>query len=148
GVTAVAGVRLSTEPSRIRWYGRVAASLAAAGAILIQIPGLLSTAEIRRSQAAERAGNAAVAYSWANAAASAEPWPASPYARRGGGPCRTRRLVSGAGRAVASRSCDAQPRLSRRRLPELVPTASISRRRGVPRMGTETRRSRVSVVRR
>jgi tetratricopeptide (TPR) repeat protein len=51
--------------------------------VLVQIPGLLSTSEIRSSQAAERAGNASLAYSWANAAVSAEPWAASPYEQRG-----------------------------------------------------------------
>jgi tetratricopeptide (TPR) repeat protein len=50
---------------------------------LIQVPGALSTSEVRRSQAAERAGNASLALSWANAAVSAEPWAASAYEQRG-----------------------------------------------------------------
>jgi tetratricopeptide (TPR) repeat protein len=62
---------------------RVAVTLSAAGAVLVQVPGLLSTSEMRRSQAAERAGNGALAYAWANAAVSAEPWAASPYEQRG-----------------------------------------------------------------
>jgi cytochrome c-type biogenesis protein CcmH/NrfG len=57
--------------------------LAAVGAILVQVPGLVSTLELRRSQSAERSGNAALAYSWANGAVSAEPWAASPYEQRG-----------------------------------------------------------------
>jgi tetratricopeptide (TPR) repeat protein len=44
---------------------------------------LLSTAEIRRSQAAERQGNPALALAWANDAVSAEPWSASAYEQRG-----------------------------------------------------------------
>ncbi len=49
---------------------------------LVQIPGLLSTAEIRRSQGAERAGNPAQALAWANDAVAAEPWAASAYEQR------------------------------------------------------------------
>jgi predicted Zn-dependent protease len=57
-------------------------AVAAVCAALVQIPGLLSTVELRRSQAAERAGNGALAYSWASDAVSAEPWAASPYEQR------------------------------------------------------------------
>jgi tetratricopeptide (TPR) repeat protein len=56
--------------------------VAAACAALIQVPALVSTAAIRRSQAAERSRNAALAYSWANSAVGAEPWAASPYEQR------------------------------------------------------------------
>ncbi len=38
---------------------------------------------LRRSQSAERAGNAALALAWANASVAAEPWAASPYEQRG-----------------------------------------------------------------
>ena len=54
---------------------------AAAGAI--QIPGLLSTTDVRRSQAAARAGNLPLALAWANDGVDAEPWAASPYEQRG-----------------------------------------------------------------
>jgi hypothetical protein len=83
GAASVAAARLSRGRPRIRWYARVAVAVAAACAVLAQVPALLSTSEMRRSQAAERAGNAALAYSWANAAVSAEPWAASPYEQRG-----------------------------------------------------------------
>jgi O-antigen ligase len=82
GGAAVAATRLSHRRPSVRWYVRVAVALAAICAALIQVPGLVSTAAIRRSQAAERAGNAGLAYSWANAAVSAEPWAASPYDQR------------------------------------------------------------------
>jgi tetratricopeptide (TPR) repeat protein len=54
----------------------------AAGAIVLELPGLLSTTEVRRSQAAERAENASLALAWAAAAVGAEPWGASPYEQR------------------------------------------------------------------
>ena len=83
GGAAIASGRLSRGRPRIRWYGRAGVLLATAGAIVVQIPGLVSTLEVRHSQAAERAGNASLAYVWANAAVSAEPWAASPYEQRG-----------------------------------------------------------------
>jgi tetratricopeptide (TPR) repeat protein len=57
--------------------------VAAGCAIAVQVPGLVSTAETRRSQGAERAGKARLAYSWASSAVTAEPWAASPYEQRG-----------------------------------------------------------------
>jgi hypothetical protein len=80
---AVAGARESGSLRAIRWPVRSGLVLVAAGAALIQVPGLLSTAELRRSQAAERAGNGRLALAWANASVSAEPWAASPYEQRG-----------------------------------------------------------------
>jgi tetratricopeptide (TPR) repeat protein len=56
--------------------------LAAAGAVAVQVPGLVSSTEMRRSQTAEQAGNGGLAYAWANAAVSAEPWAADPYEQR------------------------------------------------------------------
>ncbi len=50
---------------------------------VLQLPGLISTAEIRRSQGAERSGRADLALSWARDAVSAEPWSASAYEQRG-----------------------------------------------------------------
>jgi hypothetical protein len=83
GAASVAAGRMSRGRPRIRWYGRLGIGAAAVCAVLVQVPGLLSTSEIRSSQAAERAGNASLAYSWANAAVSAEPWAASSYEQRG-----------------------------------------------------------------
>jgi cytochrome c-type biogenesis protein CcmH/NrfG len=79
----VAAGRLSRGRPRLPWYARLGVGVAALCAALVQVPGLVSTSEIRQSQAAERAGNASGAYSWANAAVSAEPWAASPYEQRG-----------------------------------------------------------------
>jgi tetratricopeptide (TPR) repeat protein len=83
GGAAIAAARLSRGRPRIRWYGRAAVATAAVCAAAIQLPGVLSTAEVRRSQAAERARHGGVAYAWANAAVSAEPWAATPYEQRG-----------------------------------------------------------------
>ena len=83
GGAGVAATRLSRGRPRIRWYGRGAFVLICACAGLVQLPGLRATVEIRRSQSAERAGNANLAYSWASDAVSAEPWAASAYEQRG-----------------------------------------------------------------
>jgi tetratricopeptide (TPR) repeat protein len=79
---AVAGVRASGRRRVWRWPLRAAGVLVALGALLVHVPGLASTAEIRRSQAAERAGNGPLALAWANAATHAEPWSASAYEQR------------------------------------------------------------------
>ncbi|MDQ6805344.1 MAG: O-antigen ligase family protein [Actinomycetota bacterium] len=80
---AVVGARHARRGWRLpRWARAVVVVLAlAAGAL--QLPGLLSTTEIRRSQAAERAGNGSVALAWANDAVDAEPWSASAHEQRG-----------------------------------------------------------------
>ena len=80
---AVSAARLSSPRGPLHWAWRVGAALAAAGAIWLQLPGLLSTADIRQSQAAERAGRADLALSWANDAVSDEPWSATAYEQRG-----------------------------------------------------------------
>ncbi|HEY3728958.1 MAG TPA: O-antigen ligase family protein [Solirubrobacteraceae bacterium] len=80
---AVAGARESRSMRELRWPVRAGVAFLAACAALIQVPGLLSTAELRRSQTAERAGNAQLALAWAKASVSAEPWAASPYEQRG-----------------------------------------------------------------
>ena len=54
---AVIGARISSARPRLRLPARATLAVAAAIAAILQLPGLLSTAEIRRSQAAERAGN-------------------------------------------------------------------------------------------
>jgi hypothetical protein len=79
----VAGARLATRRLALPLWLRAALALAAALAGIVQLPGLLSTAELRRSQSAERAGNQAAALSWANDAVSAEPWSATAYEQRG-----------------------------------------------------------------
>ncbi|MHB8656594.1 MAG: O-antigen ligase family protein [Solirubrobacteraceae bacterium] len=82
GVAAAAG-RLNQGRFALSWPGRLVLVVVAVIAGAVQIPGLLSTAELRRSQAAERQGHGALALSWANAAVSAEPWSASAYEQRG-----------------------------------------------------------------
>lgn len=80
---AIIGARLSGPRPRLRWFVRVALVALSAAAGAIQIPGLLSTTDVRRSQAAARAGNLPLALAWANDGVSAEPWAASPYEQRG-----------------------------------------------------------------
>jgi cytochrome c-type biogenesis protein CcmH/NrfG len=80
---AISGARLATRRLSMRLWMRATLALVAAVAGAVQIPGLLSTAELRRSQSAERSGNGALALSWANDAVGAEPWSASAYQQRG-----------------------------------------------------------------
>ena len=82
-MVAAAGARLAVRDRPLGWRLRVPVVLLAAGACAVQLPGLLSTIEIRRSQQAERGGRATVALAWANDAVSAAPWAASPYEQRG-----------------------------------------------------------------
>ncbi|PZS08132.1 MAG: hypothetical protein DLM64_13180 [Solirubrobacterales bacterium] len=82
GVAAV-GARLGSRRFRLRWPARAALVLLAAVAGLVQVPGLISTTAIRRSQAAERTGNGDQALAWARLAVNAEPWSASAYEQRG-----------------------------------------------------------------
>jgi tetratricopeptide (TPR) repeat protein len=79
----VAGARLAAPRPRVRVWLRVLMVVAAVVAGAVQIPGLISTTDLRHSQAAERAGNPSVALGWANDAVSAEPWSASAYQQRG-----------------------------------------------------------------
>jgi hypothetical protein len=74
-----AGSRLSKDRPVVRWWLRGALAALAVAAAAVQVPGLVSTLEIRRSQTAESQGQAAEALAWARAAVSAEPWAASPY---------------------------------------------------------------------
>ena len=83
GGIAILGARLAGVKLRLRAPVRVLLALIAALAGIVQLPGLLSTTEIRRSQAAERADNASLALAWAKDAVSAEPWSASAYEQRG-----------------------------------------------------------------
>jgi hypothetical protein len=80
---AVVSVRLAGRLPPIRWPVRLALVIFAVIGAAVQVPGLVSTVDIRRSQAAERAGHGAQALAWANNAVSAEPWAASPYDQRG-----------------------------------------------------------------
>jgi hypothetical protein len=80
---AVIGGRLAHEAPRLRWWVRASFVVLAVGAGAVQLPGLLSTTEIRRSQASERAGNGNRALELANDAVDVEPWSASAYEQRG-----------------------------------------------------------------
>ncbi len=81
GVAAL-GVRLGRPVGSLPGILRIPLVLVAVAGIAVQIPGLLSTLEIRRSQRAESVGNANQALSWATDAISAEPWSASAYEQR------------------------------------------------------------------
>jgi cytochrome c-type biogenesis protein CcmH/NrfG len=50
---------------------------------LIQLPGMLSTAALQRSESAASAGQSSVALGWAQQAVDAEPWSASAYQQLG-----------------------------------------------------------------
>lgn len=82
GVAAV-GSRSGGGRPRVPWPVRGAVALLAVGAAAVQVPGLLATTEIRRSQAAAATGNLGAALAWARDAVSAEPWAASGYMQRG-----------------------------------------------------------------
>jgi hypothetical protein len=82
GGVAILAARLTTARLALRLPGRAALALIAALAAILQLPGLLSTTAIRRSQSAERAGDAALALAWARQAVRAEPWSASAYEQR------------------------------------------------------------------
>jgi O-antigen ligase len=57
--------------------------IAATAAVLTQLPGLVGTSELRRSQAAAQAGDLAAAREHASTAIDALPWAASPLLQRG-----------------------------------------------------------------
>jgi hypothetical protein len=80
---AVVGARGAIRPMRLRLPGRALLAALATFAGLVQLPGLLSTASIRRSQAAERVGDVSAALGWAKAGVDAEPWSASAHEQRG-----------------------------------------------------------------
>ncbi len=83
GAMAIAGARLSGDRFRLRLPIRALTALIAVVCGLVQLPGLLSTSEIRRSQAAEHAAKASLALTWARDAVKAEPWSASAYEQEG-----------------------------------------------------------------
>ncbi len=82
-VTAATGARLSRRVGRLQAPVRGGLAVGALVCAAVQLPGLLSTTEIRRSQSAERRGNPSLALAWANDAVSAEPWSASASEQRG-----------------------------------------------------------------
>jgi hypothetical protein len=79
---SVLGVRLSQPRTPVRWPWRLAFTLLAISAAGAQVPSLLSTVDVNKSQAAERAGNGSAALAWANDAVAIEPWGASNYEQR------------------------------------------------------------------
>jgi hypothetical protein len=79
---AVVGARLATRGTKLTWWVRAVLVAMCIGAGVVQLPGLLSTTEIRRSQAAERVRNGNLALALANDAIDAEPWSASAYEQR------------------------------------------------------------------
>ena len=81
GISTIS-VRLGRAPGPTRWPIRAAVTLGAVIVCGLQLPGLMSTLQIRRSQAAERSGNASVALGWANDAVSSQPWSASALEQR------------------------------------------------------------------
>jgi Ca2+/Na+ antiporter len=80
---AIVGVRLSEEPLRLRLPARGLLALLAGCAAIVQLPGLISTSEIRSSQNAARSGQYQLALSWAQHAVDAESWSADAYQQRG-----------------------------------------------------------------
>lgn len=83
GALAALNGRLGGSSAPPRWRIRAAVVLVALAAAAVQVPGLLSTAAIHRSQAAERAGKEHAALALARDAVSAEPWAADAYAQEG-----------------------------------------------------------------
>jgi tetratricopeptide (TPR) repeat protein len=61
---------------------RAALAGLALAALLVQLPGLVSTSRVRDSQSSFRAGNLEAALTEATEAADAEPWAAGPFAQR------------------------------------------------------------------
>jgi tetratricopeptide (TPR) repeat protein len=80
---AVIAARQGMQRPRLRAPARALLALLAAAAAFAQLPGVVSTAAIRRSQAAERDGDPALALAWAREAAAAEPWSASAFEQQG-----------------------------------------------------------------
>jgi hypothetical protein len=75
----VLGARRSRGPARLNLAVRAVLVAAAAVAALVQLPGLLSTLNVRASQAAVRTGHTALALARSRNAVSAEPWSASAH---------------------------------------------------------------------
>ena len=80
---AVAVASTARRSAGIGWPVRLGVVAVAVIAALTQLPPLVSTSQIRESQTAFRANDAAEALDHANQAIEAEPWAASPYVQRG-----------------------------------------------------------------
>jgi hypothetical protein len=83
GGLMAAGARLSAGRVTFRWWARAGLALLAAAAAAFQLPGVLSTLDVRHSQAAERHGDGGLGLAWAQAAVNAEPWAATSYDQLG-----------------------------------------------------------------
>lgn len=68
--------------SRVGWSVRVPLAIAALVLCLLQLPGLVSTSEIRESQSAFARGDLPAALAHANDAIETEPWASAPYVQR------------------------------------------------------------------
>jgi len=79
GGVAVIGARLSGRRVRLRLIARAGLVVVAATAAAVQLPGLMSSLDIRRSQAAQRDGDTSAALALSRDAVSAEPWSASAH---------------------------------------------------------------------
>lgn len=79
GAMVLAGARGASAP---RWPCRLAITLGAAVAALIQLPGLVSTSEVRKSQDALRAGDVRAARAHADEAINTQPWAGSVWIQR------------------------------------------------------------------
>jgi O-antigen ligase len=78
---AAASLRVSRERLAVPW--RAAVAVLAVLALLIELPTVVMTSNLRKSQAAARAGNIEKALSLVDDAQAAEPWAASPYIQHG-----------------------------------------------------------------
>jgi hypothetical protein len=80
---AISAGPLAGSAHRRSWDVRVAIVAVAVVALLVQVPGLVSTSKVRESQEATRAGDIGTAFERADDAVEAQPWAASPYVQRG-----------------------------------------------------------------
>jgi tetratricopeptide (TPR) repeat protein len=80
---ATAAASRSKPAARARWPLRASLVAGAIVLALVQLPPLVSTSEIRKSQDAFRRHDVETAFDKANQAIDAEPWAASPYVQRG-----------------------------------------------------------------
>lgn len=79
GAVCVAASRDAAPP---RWPWRIPLAAAAIALCGVQLPGLVSTSEVRKSQSALREGDVAAARQHADSAIDAQPWAASPFVQR------------------------------------------------------------------
>ena len=89
-----AAVAADGRSARLRVPWRVGMTLLAVLACLVELPGLVSTSEVRRSQSSVRTGAFDNAFRQANDAIDAEPWAATPYVQRALVEERTGRLAA------------------------------------------------------